>query len=136
MSKDRSATGRQLRLVVDCSGSRETPGNYLGAAYPGSRMGMREGVILVEGSVGDETGLAMRRGLIAIAGAAGDGLGRAMIAGSIFSFDRVGRCVGAGMKRGTLAFYGLPDPTRPDLLPTFAASGRSRLPSSRSTRSA
>ena len=37
---------------------------------------MREGVILVEGDVGDDAGLAMRRGLIAIAGAAGDGLGR------------------------------------------------------------
>jgi len=101
-------------------------GKFLGAAYPGSRIGMREGVILVEGNVGDDTGLTMRRGLIAIAGAAGDGLGRALIAGSIFAFGPVGRLAGAGMKRGTLAFYGLLDPSHPELLPTFAPSGRSR----------
>jgi formylmethanofuran dehydrogenase subunit C len=89
---------------------------------------MREGVILVEGSVGDDVGLAMRRGLIAITGAAGDGLGRAMIAGSIFTFGTVGHLAGAGMKRGTLALFGLPDPSNPDLLPTFAPSGRSRPP--------
>src|SRR5579883_3406199 len=40
---------------------RGTAGRFLGAAYPGSRLGMREGVILVEGSVGDDAGLAMRR---------------------------------------------------------------------------
>src|SRR5262245_5457418 len=103
-------------------------GNGLGAADPGSRSGMREGVILVEGDVGDDAGLAMRRGLIAIAGAAGDGLGRALIAGSIFAFGPVGRPAGAGMRRGTLALFGLPDPSNPDLLPTFAPSGRSRPP--------
>ena len=32
---------------------------------------MREGVILVEGTVGDDAGLAMRRGLIAVAGRGG-----------------------------------------------------------------
>jgi formylmethanofuran dehydrogenase subunit C len=107
---------------------RGDAGDFLGAADPGSRSGMREGVILVEGSVGDDAGLAMRRGLIAISGAAGDGLGRAFIAGSIFAFGAVGRLAGAGMKRGTLALFGLPDPSNPDLLPTFAPSGRSRPP--------
>jgi len=101
-------------------------GQFLGAAYPGSRSGMREGVILVTGNVGDDAGLAMRRGLIAIAGAAGDGLGRALIAGSIFAFGPIGRLAGAGMKRGTLALYGLPEPAKPGLLPTFAPSGRGR----------
>jgi formylmethanofuran dehydrogenase subunit C len=103
-------------------------GNFLGAADPGARSGMREGVILVEGDVGDDVGLAMRRGLIAIAGAAGDGLGRALIAGSIFAFGPVGRLAGAGMRRGTLALFGLPDPSNPDLLPTFAPGVRYRPP--------
>jgi formylmethanofuran dehydrogenase subunit C len=103
-------------------------GNFLGAAYPGSRIGMSEGVILVEGNVGDDTGLAMRRGLIAVAEGAGIGLGRGLIAGSIFTFGPVGRLAGAGMKRGTLAFFGLPEPSTPELLPTFAPSGRWRLP--------
>ena len=103
-------------------------GSSLGAADPGSRSGMRDGVILVEGDVGDDVGLAMRRGLIAISGAAGDGLGRAVVAGSIFAFGPVGRIAGAGMKRGTLALFGLPDPSEPDLLPTFAPSGHLRPP--------
>ncbi len=103
-------------------------GRFLGAAYPGSRSGMREGVILIEGSVGDDAGLAMRRGLIAIAGESGEGLGRALIAGSLFAFGPVGRLAGAGMKRGTLALFGLTAPSNPELLPTFAPSGRSRPP--------
>ena len=103
MSKDRSATGRAPRLGGGLLRIKGNAGRFLGAAYPGSRIGMREGVILVEGNVGDDAGLAMRRGLIAIAGAAGDGLGRALIAGSIFAFGPVGRLAGAGMKRGTLA---------------------------------
>ena len=55
---------------------RGNTGSFLGAAYPGSRLGMRDGVILVEGSAGDDAGLQMRRGLIAIRGSAGGGLGR------------------------------------------------------------
>jgi formylmethanofuran dehydrogenase subunit C len=48
-----------------------------------------------------------------------------MIAGSLFVFGRVGRYAGAGMKRGTIAALG-PEP--PELLPSFAASGRYRFP--------
>ena len=70
----------------------------------------------------------MRRGLIAVSGRAGDDLGRAMIAGSIFAFGPLGARVGAGMRRGTLALFGVPDPADPGLLPTFAASGRYRPP--------
>jgi formylmethanofuran dehydrogenase subunit C len=103
-------------------------GRSLGAAYPGSRRGMREGLILVDGSIGDDAGVAMRRGLIAVSGAAGDGLGRNMIAGSIFAFGPVGLRPGAGMKRGTLAFFGVDEPGGPTLLPTFVSSGRSRPP--------
>ncbi len=89
---------------------------------------MRDGLILVEGDIGDDAGLAMRRGLIAVSGRSGDDLGRAMIAGSIFAFGPIGGRVGAGMRRGTIALFGVPDPADPGLLPTFAASGRYRPP--------
>ncbi len=107
---------------------RGDSGDFAGAALPGSRVGVRGGSILVDGRVGDDAGLAMRRGLIAVGGAAGDGLGRGMVAGSIFGFGPIGRHPGAGMKRGTLALFGLDDPDRPGLLPTFAPSGSFRPP--------
>jgi formylmethanofuran dehydrogenase subunit C len=104
---------------------RGNAGRHLGAAYPGSRLGMRDGVILVDGDVGDEAGRRMRRGLIAVAGAAGDGFGRNLIAGSLVAFGAVGRYPGAGMKRGTIALLGAEGV---DILPTFAASGRFAFP--------
>ena len=101
-------------------------GDLLGAAYPGSIRGMRDGLILVEGSVGRDVGLALRRGMIAVGGASGEGLGRGMIAGSVFAFGAVGPLAGAGMKRGTLAFF---DPGSSYLpSPTFASAGRHRVP--------
>ena len=103
-------------------------GDFAGAALPGSRVGMRDGLILIDGSAGEDVGLAMRRGLIAIGGRSGDGLGRGMVAGSIFGFGAVGRYPGAGMKRGTLGLFGLEDPDRPGLLPTFESSGSFRPP--------
>jgi formylmethanofuran dehydrogenase subunit C len=103
-------------------------GRGLGAALPGSRRGMTEGAILVGGTAGDDVGLAMRRGLIAVAGGVGMGAGRWMIAGSLFCFGPAGPMLGMGMKRGTIALFGQPDPARPGLLPTFAASGRDRPP--------
>jgi formylmethanofuran dehydrogenase subunit C len=86
---------------------------------------MRDGVILVEGSTGDEAGARMRRGLIAVAGAAGDGLGSGIVAGSLFAFGTVGRFPGSGMKRGTIALFG---PHPPGLLPSFAFAGVYRFP--------
>jgi formylmethanofuran dehydrogenase subunit C len=100
-------------------------GDFLGAARPGDRAGMREGVILVDGGVGDDAGLAMRRGFIAVRGAAGLGLGRGMVAGSIFAFDAVDRLLGSGMKRGTIALFGA---SAPPLLPTFRPACRYRPP--------
>src|SRR6059058_4143798 len=40
-------------------------GGQVGGAYRGSRQGMREGTILIEGTAGLEVGLQMRRGIIA-----------------------------------------------------------------------
>jgi len=105
---------------------RGRAGDHLGAALPGGRVGMRDGVILVDGDAGADVGLAMRRGLIAVGGRAGDGLGRGMVAGSIFAFGPVGRHPGSGMKRGTLALYGLDDPDAPGLPTGFEPSGTFR----------
>ncbi len=110
--------GGLLRIVGNA-------GNGLGAAYPGSRLGMREGVILVEGNVGDEAGRKMRRGLIAVSGDSGEAFGKGLIAGSLFAFGRLGRNPGLGMKRGTIVALGSEPP---ELLPTFVASGRYRFP--------
>lgn len=104
---------------------RGRAGDWLGAAYPGSRVGMRDGLILVDASAGDHVGVAMRRGLVAVGGRMGDGVGRGMIAGSIFGFGGVGRGLGLGMKRGTIALFGS---ARPELLSTFAPSGHHRAP--------
>jgi formylmethanofuran dehydrogenase subunit C len=90
-------------------------GDLAGAAYRGSRAGMRGGALLIDGNAGNEIGATMRRGLIAVGGAVGDFAGASMIAGSIFLFGRAGLRAGAGIKRGTLAFFD----AQPQLLPTF-----------------
>jgi formylmethanofuran dehydrogenase subunit C len=97
-------------------------GAYLGAAVPGQRRGMRDGMILVEGPVGEMAGLAMRRGLIAVAGPMGGGAGHGIVAGTIVCLGPVGRPLGMGMKRGSIV---LADPagSRPELLPTFEPAG-------------
>ena len=91
-------------------------GHLVGAAYRGSSRGMTGGTILIDGGVGNELGHTMRRGLIAVGGKAGDLIGFNMLAGTILTFDEVGIRHGAGMKRGTLGFFGA---ERPPLLPTF-----------------
>jgi formylmethanofuran dehydrogenase subunit C len=90
-------------------------GHLVGAGYRGSRHGMRGGVILIRGKAGNEVGSVMRGGLIAVGGACGEFAGISLIAGSIFLFGPCGSRPGAGMKRGTLAFFN----TVPALLPTF-----------------
>jgi formylmethanofuran dehydrogenase subunit C len=98
---------------------RGDAGNSLGAAYPGSRRGMREGIIMIGGSAGDDVGLLMRRGVIAVKGAVGSGLGRNMIAGTIYACGPVGKLPGAGMKRGTLVLAGIGPNAEQRLSPTF-----------------
>ncbi|AMV36856.1 formylmethanofuran dehydrogenase subunit C [Planctomyces sp. SH-PL62] len=101
---------------------RGDAGDGLGAAYPGSRRGMREGVIVVGGNAGNDVGMLLRRGLIAVRGGVGAGLGRGLIAGTIFACGPVGGSPGVGMKRGTLVLLGLDDPS-PVVPPTFAFAG-------------
>lgn len=98
-------------------------GHLVGAAYPGSKKGMTNGTILINGDVGNEAGASLRRGTLAVRGSCGDGLGFNMIAGSILVFGSCGARPGAGMRRGTLALFGQEPPR---LLPTFRAAGRFR----------
>lgn len=107
--------GGILRILGDA-------GDNLGSALPGSRVGMREGLILVSGSVGIDAGLAMRRGWIVIGGDSGEAVGRGLVAGSIFVFGKLGRLAGVGMKRGTIVGFGGGEA----IAPTFAPSGRWR----------
>jgi formylmethanofuran dehydrogenase subunit C len=89
-------------------------GHGLGGAYRGSRYGMNRGLIVVEGTVGNEAGAAMRRGLIVIGKNAGDFTGAFMIAGSIVVFGELGARAGAGMLRGTIIAF-----KKPEFLPTY-----------------
>lgn len=96
-------------------------GDHLGSALPGSRLGPRDGLILVDGNAGARVGQSMRRGLIAVGGSLGPAAGHALIAGSLFAFGPVGPNLGLGMRRGTVF---LAEPIGPDwLLPTFLPSG-------------
>jgi len=90
---------------------------------------MRGGVILVDGSAGNEIGSTMRRGLIAVGGDAGDFAGVSMIAGSVFVFGQPGVRPAAGMKRGTVAVFR----GRPQLLRRSARTASTGQPSSAST---
>jgi formylmethanofuran dehydrogenase subunit C len=77
-------------------------GSRVGAAYPGSRCGMRGGYIYVCDHCGDEVGLLMKRGIIRIRGNCGSFAGRSMIGGTVLCESAIGKFPGAGMKRGTL----------------------------------
>jgi formylmethanofuran dehydrogenase subunit C len=83
---------------------------------------MNRGVIIVEGSAGNEIGTRMRRGLIVVAGDAGDFAGAFMTAGTIVVLGRLGKSPGAGLLRGTIITgHGA------ELLPTFRYSCRSQF---------
>ena len=75
---------------------------------------MNRGLIVVDGSVGNEAGATMRRGLIAVGKDAGDFAGAFMIAGSIIVLGELGARAGAGMLRGTIIAF-----RKPELLPTY-----------------
>lgn len=89
-------------------------GHCVGAGYRGSPRGMNRGLIIVDGSAGNEVGAFMRRGIIAVLGDVGDFAGTFIIAGTVLVFGRTGARPGAGMKRGTFIAF-----REPELLPTF-----------------
>lgn len=94
-------------------------GDCLGGARPGERLGMRDGLVLVGGNIGDRAGDHMRRGAIFAGGDAGSWCGARMIAGTIVVRGRLGDCAGFAMRRGTLLASSLANPP----LATFADAG-------------
>jgi formylmethanofuran dehydrogenase subunit C len=76
----------------------ENAGNRLGSGYRGSPEGMTGGVIVVDGTVGQECGAFLRRGMIVIRGAAAPFAGVHMNGGQIFIFGQVSKRLGASAK--------------------------------------
>jgi|GEM_PF-4563343 len=74
-------------------------------AVPGNKMGMKGGLILIKGNVGERAGDHMRRGTILIEGNAGDYCGSRMTAGTIAVMGQTGRYAGYAMRRGTLLLW-------------------------------
>lgn len=97
---------------------RGNAGGQVGAAYRGSRTGMIDGTIIVDGTAGLEVGMRMKRGLIVVGGVVRDFAGLQMKGGTIVMRSGAELRTGAGMVRGTIVSL-----TPIPLLPTFARGG-------------
>lgn len=96
---------------------RGNAGGQVGGAYRGSMRGMKEGMILIEGSAGLEVGVRMRRGIIVVKGRVRDFAGLQMKGGTLVLLGGAEYRVGAWMIRGTILSL------KPlELLPTFLYS--------------
>jgi formylmethanofuran dehydrogenase subunit C len=82
--------------------------DFLAAAIPGERHGMKGGMVLVAGNAGDRVGDHMRRGAVLIEGDAGDFCASRMLAGTVAVLGKVPRFAGHGMKHGTLLLNSMP----------------------------
>jgi len=105
-------TGGLVRIAADA-------GDFVGAALPGEHRGMRGGVVIVSGRLGDRAGDHMRRGLILAEGACGDYCGARMQGGTIAILGACGTHPGFAMHRGTVLFAG----SAPSPGPTFNDAG-------------
>jgi len=94
---------------------RGNAGGQAGAAYRGSRTGMTDGTILIDGSAGLEVGMRMKRGMIAVGGTVKDFTGLEMKGGTIVVCGGAELRTGAWMVRGTIISL-----TPIPLLPTFS----------------
>ena len=90
-------------------------GGQVGAAYRGGLSGMRDGLVLIDGSAGLELGMRMKRGTIVVGGPVRDFAGLQMKGGTIVLRKGAELRTGAWMNRGTIVSL-KPIP----LLPTFA----------------
>ncbi len=77
-------------------------GGQVGAAYRGSLGGMKDGLIIVDGTAGLEVGMRMRGGTIVIVGPARDFTGLQMKGGTIFLVTGAEIRTGAWMNKGTI----------------------------------
>jgi formylmethanofuran dehydrogenase subunit C len=94
-------------------------GDRLGGPLPGEMSGMRGGVVVVRGNVGDRVGDRMRRGVIIVEGGAGNHAGSRMIAGTLIVRRKAGPLPGYLMRRGTIVLGDGSD----ELSPTFLDGG-------------
>ena len=99
-------------------------GDFLAAALPGDRFGMRGGLVLVGGDAGARAGDRKRRGVVVVAGAAGAFPAARMIGGTLAVLGGAGADPGFAMRRGTL-LLGRPPA---NLLATFQDHGRHPQP--------
>ena len=77
-------------------------GNYLGAGAPGSKFGMKDGCIVVNGDAGIRLGQRMRRGLIVAGGSVESGACAGMVAGTVIVLGKPNGQLGAHMRRGSI----------------------------------
>src|SRR5262249_2783608 len=90
-------------------------GGQVGAAYRGALSGMRDGLIIIDGSAGMEVGMRMKRGTIVVGGPVRDFAGLQMKGGTIVLQQGAELRTGAWMPRGTIVSL------KPiSLLPTFS----------------
>jgi formylmethanofuran dehydrogenase subunit C len=94
-------------------------GDRLGGPLAGETTGMRGGVVIVRGHVGERAGDRLRRGMILVEGGAGPYAGCRMIAGTLVARRRVGPLPGYLMRRGTIVLGEGADA----LSPTFVDCG-------------
>jgi formylmethanofuran dehydrogenase subunit C len=90
-------------------------GGQVGAAYRGGLSGMRDGLIIIDGSAGLELGMRMKRGTIVVGGPVRDFAGLQMKGGTIVLQQGAELRTGAWMNRGTIVSL-----TPIPLLPTFS----------------
>ena len=77
-------------------------GNYLGAGAPGSKFGMKDGCIVVNGDAGIRLGERMRRGLIVVDGSVETGTCAGMVAGTVIVLGKPNGQLGVHMRRGSI----------------------------------
>ena len=77
-------------------------GNYLGAGAPGSKFGMKDGCIVVNGDAGIRLGERMRRGLIVVGGSVETGTCAGMVAGTVIVLGKPNGQLGVHMRRGSI----------------------------------
>ena len=77
-------------------------GNYLGAGAPGSKFGMKDGCIVVNGDAGIRLGQRMRRGLIVVGGSVETGTCAGMVAGTVIVLGKPNGQLGVHMRRGSI----------------------------------
>ena len=102
--------------LIEITGSA---GDRLGGPLAGEIAGMRGGVVVVRGDVGERAGDRLRRGTIIVEGHAGAHAGSRMIAGTLILRRSAGPLPGYLMRRGTIVLGG----GCAELSPTFVDCG-------------